>query len=137
VTKNVFYLREFSSTFTYPGIFRIFGLESSDLCLFNGISDILAILHQLNIGSWIKIDKLDVTCFVISLFTAQRVSNVSTFIFRSLRLNADLSHGLYCSGSMCVGVTVWFGWVAWYPYVGFNLHKDVCISMNFSRLQPA
>jgi hypothetical protein len=21
----------------------------------------------------------------------------------------DLSHGLYCSGSMCVGVTVWFG----------------------------
>ena len=22
----------------------------------------------------------------------------------------DLSHGFYCSGSMCVGVTVWFGW---------------------------
>ena len=22
----------------------------------------------------------------------------------------DLSHGLYCSGSMFVGVTVWFGW---------------------------
>jgi len=22
----------------------------------------------------------------------------------------DLSHGLYCSGSMCVGVTVLFGW---------------------------
>ena len=21
-----------------------------------------------------------------------------------------LFHGLYCSGSMCVGVTVWFGW---------------------------
>ena len=21
----------------------------------------------------------------------------------------ELSHGLYCSGSMCVGVTVWFG----------------------------
>jgi len=22
----------------------------------------------------------------------------------------ELFHGLYCSGSMCVGVTVWFGW---------------------------
>jgi hypothetical protein len=36
--------------------------------------------------SWIKIDQLDVTCFIISLFTAQHVSNVSTSIFRSLRL---------------------------------------------------
>ena len=34
-------------------------------------------------------DQLDVTCFIISLFNAQ--------------------HGLYCSGSMCVGVTLWFG----------------------------
>ena len=57
-----------------------------------------------------KIDQLDVTCFIISLFTAQHVSNVSTIIFRSLRLIVDLSHRLYCSGSMCVGVTVWFGW---------------------------
>ena len=60
--------------------------------------------------SWIKIDQLEVTRFIISLFTAQHVSNVSAFIFRSLRLIVDLSHGLYCSGSMCVGVTVWFGW---------------------------
>ena len=37
-------------------------------------------------ASWIKIDQLDVTCFIISLFTAQHVSNVSTSIFRSLRL---------------------------------------------------
>jgi len=22
----------------------------------------------------------------------------------------ELFHGLYCSGSMCVGDTVWFGW---------------------------
>jgi len=22
----------------------------------------------------------------------------------------ELLHGLYCSGSMCVGVTLWFGW---------------------------
>jgi len=57
-----------------------------------------------------KIDQLGVTCFIISLFTAQNVSNVSTFIFRSLRLIVNLFHVLYCSGSMCVGVTVWFGW---------------------------
>ena len=47
-------------------------------------------VHHLD--SWIKIDKLDVTCFIISLFTAQHVSNVSTSIFRSLRLIVDLFH---------------------------------------------
>ena len=31
-------------------------------------------------------------------------------IFRSLRIIVDLFHVLYCSGSMCVSVTVWFGW---------------------------
>jgi len=67
-------------------------------------------VHHLD--SWIKIDQLDVTCFIISLFTAQHVSNVSTSIFRSLRL-VDLSHGLYCSGSMCVGVTVWYPYAGW------------------------
>ena len=63
-----------------------------------------------HLDSWIKIDQLDVTCFIISLFTAQRVSNVKTSILRSMRLIVDLFHVLYCSGSMCVGVTVWFGW---------------------------
>jgi hypothetical protein len=65
-------------------------------------------VHRLD--SWIKIDQLDVTCFINSLFTAQHVSNVSTSIFRSLRLIVDLFHVLYCSGSIRVGVTVWFGW---------------------------
>ena len=41
-------------------------------------------VHHLD--SRIKIDQLDVTCFIISLFTAQHVSNVSTSILRSLRL---------------------------------------------------
>jgi len=58
----------------------------------------------------INIDQLDVTRFIISPFTAQHVSNVSTSIFRSLRLTVDLFHVLYFSGSMCVGVKVWFGW---------------------------
>ena len=68
------------------------------------------------------IDQLDVTCFIISLFTAQHVSNVSISIFRSLRLIADLFHVLYCSGSMCVGVTVWYGWGG---------------AVSLCRLQPA
>ena len=36
---------------------------------------------------------------------------------RACDLFVELFHMLYCSGSMCVGVTVWFGWggVVWYP----------------------
>ena len=50
-------------------------------------------------------------------------------------LFVELFHGLYCSGSMCLGVTLWFGWggvvsgcrqkqrcglagVVWYPDAG-------------------
>jgi len=44
-----------------------------------------------------KIAQLDVTCFIISVFTAQHVSNVSTSIIRSLRIIVDLFHVLYCS----------------------------------------
>jgi len=25
-------------------------------------------------------------------------------------LFVELFHGLYCSGKMCVGITLWFGW---------------------------
>jgi len=41
-------------------------------------------VHHLD--SWIKRDQLDVTCFIISLFNAQHVSDVNTPILRSLRL---------------------------------------------------
>ena len=41
-------------------------------------------VHHLD--SWIKRDQLDVTCFFISLFTAQHVSDVNTSILRSLQL---------------------------------------------------
>jgi len=35
-------------------------------------------------------------------------------------LCVELFHGLYCAGSMCVGVMLWFGWggVVWYPDAG-------------------
>ena len=41
-------------------------------------------VHHLD--SWIKRDQLDVTCFIISLFKAQHVSDVNTSLLRSLRL---------------------------------------------------
>ena len=41
-------------------------------------------MHHLD--SWIKRDPLDVTCFIISLFNAQHVSDVNTSILRNLRL---------------------------------------------------
>ena len=33
-------------------------------------------------------------------------------------LFVELFHGLYCSGSMCVGVTFGLAGVVWYPYAG-------------------
>ena len=66
-----------------------------------------------------KIEQLDVTRFIISLFTAQHASlYVSKSIFKSLPLIVDLFHVLYSSGSMCVGVTCGSAGVVWYPYAG-------------------
>ena len=39
-----------------------------------------------HLDSWAKRNQLDVTCFIISLFNAQHVSDVNTSILRSLRL---------------------------------------------------
>ena len=48
-------------------------------------------------------------------------------------LFVELFHGLHCSGTMCVGVTLWFGWVVWCSIrmqaealvIGFcNLHGE-------------
>ena len=55
---------------------------------------------------WIKIDQLDVTWFIISLFTAQHVSNVSTSNFRNLRLIVDLfrEYAGWSAASACVWI---------------------------------
>jgi len=48
-------------------------------------------------------------------------------------LFVELFHGLYCSGSMCVGVTVWFGWggvVSWYS--GTLLINQLCFDVHLS-----
>ena len=59
--------------------------------------------------SWIKRDQLDVTCFIISLFNANMFRMLIHPSPWACDLFVELFHGLYCSGSMCVGVTLWFG----------------------------
>ena len=66
-------------------------------------------LNVHHLDSWIKTDQLDVTRFIISPFTAQHFFNVSTSIFRSLRLIVGLFHVLYCSVRIevfCISVHV-------------------------------
>ena len=48
------------------------------------ISYVYWTVHHLDI--WVKRDQLDVSCFIISLFNAQHVSDVNTSILRSGRL---------------------------------------------------
>ena len=52
-------------------------------------------VHHLD--SWIKRDQLDGTCFIISLFNAQHVSNVSTSILRSTNASACIRIPLHPS----------------------------------------
>ena len=42
--------------------------------------------HVKVFDGWVKRDQLDATCFIITLFSAQHVSDVNTSILRSLRL---------------------------------------------------
>ena len=67
-------------------------------------------VHHLD--SWIKRDQLDVTCFIISLFNAQHVSDVNTSILRSLRLICwVISWVLLLWFDVCwCYVLVWLGW---------------------------
>ena len=64
---------------------------------------------QIKIVSWVKRDQLVATCFIITLFSAQHVSDVNTSILRSLRLIRWVTSWVV-SGSMCVGVTLHCGY---------------------------
>jgi len=64
--------------------------------------DVLYIDRNESINSWVKRDQLDATCFIITLFSAQHVSDVNTSILRSLRLICKVTSWVV-SGSMCVG----------------------------------
>jgi len=88
----------------------------------------------------IKREQLDVSCFIISLFNAQHVSDVNTSILRSLRLIWWVVSWvvlLWFDVCWCY-VVVWLGWcgirmqaealvvhcglagVVWYPYAGWS-----------------
>jgi len=76
-----------------------------------------------HLDSWIKRDQLDVTCFTISLFNAQHVSDVNTSILRSLRLICWVISWvvLLCFDvCWCYGV-VWLGWC------GIRVQTEACI----------
>ena len=72
---------------------------------------------------WIKTDQLDVTCFIISLFTAQHISDVNTSIIRSLQLILwVISWVLLFWFDVCwCYVVVWLGWC------GIRMLAEACI----------
>jgi len=45
-------------------------------------------------------------------------------------LFVELFHGLYCSGSMCVGVTLWFGWGGEVSTNKSQAPEDGCINIR-------
>jgi len=45
-------------------------------------------------------------------------------------LFVELFHGLYCSGTMCVGVTLWFGWGGLVSGCRLQRLSAVCVNLN-------
>jgi hypothetical protein len=71
----------------------------------------------------IKRDQLDVTCFFISLFSAQHVSDINTSILRSLRVIYGVISWdvlLWYDACWCY-VVVWMGWC------GIRIQASACI----------
>ena len=96
-------------------------------------------VHHLD--SWVKRDQLDVTCFIISLFNVQHVSDVNTSILSSLRLICWIISWvvlLWFDVCWCY-VVVWLWWCgirmqaeALVPYWdwGFESHQaHICLSL--------
>jgi len=85
-------------------------------------SYVLWTVHHLD--SWIKRDQLDVTCFIISLFNAQDVSDVNTSILRSLRLIYwVISWVVLLWFDVCWRyVVVWLGWCGAVPQPAYGYH---------------
>jgi len=75
-----------------------------------------------NIDCWIKRDQLDVTCFLISLFNVQHVSDVNTSILSSLRL---ICYFMGCIALVrCVLVLrCGLAGVVWYPDAGWSTQQ--------------
>jgi len=71
-------------------------------------------------SSLIKRDQLDVTCFIISLFSTQHVSDVNTSILRNLRLICwDISWVVLLWFDVC-----WCYVVAWLWWCGIRMQAE-------------
>jgi len=57
-------------------------------------------------------DQLDATCFLFHYFMLNMFRMLIHPSSGACDLFVELFHGLYCSGTMSVGVTLWFGWGA-------------------------
>jgi len=80
-----------------------------------------------NLDSWIKRDKRDATCFIISLFSAQHVSDVNISILRSLRpICWVISWVVLLWFDVCWSyVVVWLGWC------GIRMQAEaLCLSLH-------
>ena len=77
----------------------------------------------ISVTIWVKRDQLDVTCFIISLFNAQHVSDVNTSILRSLQLMCWVIPWV---------VLIWFGvcWcyvVVWLWWCGIRMQAEALV----------
>jgi len=80
---------------------------------------------------WIKKDQVYVTCFIISLFNAQYVSDVNTSILRSLRIMCWV---------ISWDVLIWFDvcWcyvLVWLWWCGIRMQAQVCIRIPHHHSQ--
>ena len=80
-------------------------------------------MHHLD--NWIKRDKLDVTCFIISLLNAQYVSDVNTSILRSLRLICWVISWVVLLWFDVLVLRCGLAVVVWYPYAGWGTSRKL------------
>jgi len=76
-------------------------------------------LTNISYHSWLNRDQLDVTCFIISVFNAQHVSDVNTSILRSLRL-------------MCCGIRI----QALVPQPAYGYHTTTAKPQRNTNTHP-
>jgi len=65
-------------------------------------------VHHLD--SWIKREQLMSLAFLFHYLMLNMFRMLIHPPSGACDLFLELFHGLYCSGTMCVGVTLWFGW---------------------------
>jgi len=84
-------------------------------------------------NSWIKRHQLDVTCFIISLFNAQHVSDVKTSILTSLRLICwVISWVALLWSDVC-----WCYVVVWLCWCGIHMQAEaLCLSLHTDTTPP-